>query len=81
MTEPVAKRRRIDSERLRRLPPSVFLLPEGKSRPRPSDLVSRKVWNGIMHLADDVALITSEHHGTELALLYTLWGDRIRVTE
>ena len=32
-----------------------------------------------MHLPDDVALITSGHHGTELALLYTLWGDWIHI--
>ena len=81
MTKPVAKRRRIDfRERRRRLPASVFLLPEGKKRrPRPSDLVSRKVWDGIMHLPDDVALTTSGHHGIELALLYTLWGDWIHI--
>jgi len=83
MTKPVAKRRRIDFRTRRiRLAPSVFLLPEGQKRwPRPSDLVSRKVWNGIMHLADHVALMTSEHHGTELALLYTLWADWIQVFE
>jgi hypothetical protein len=83
MTKPVAKRRRIDFRTRRvRLAPSVFLLPEGQKRwPRPSDLVSRKVWNGIMHLPDHVALITSEHHGTELGLLYTLWADWIQVFE
>jgi hypothetical protein len=81
MTEPVAKRRRIDFRTRRvRLAPSVFLLPEGQKRwPRPSDLVSRKVWNGFVHLSDHVALITSEHHGTELALLYILEADWIRV--
>ena len=81
MTKPVAKRRRIDFRTRRvRLPPSVFLLPEGQKRwPRPSDLVSRKVWDGIMHLEDHVALMTSEHHGTKLALLYTLSADWIQV--
>ena len=34
-----------------------------------------------MHLPDHVTLITSEHHGTELALLYTLWADWIQVFE
>ena len=34
-----------------------------------------------MHLADHAALMTSEHHGTELALLYTLWADWIQVFE
>jgi hypothetical protein len=82
MTTPAAKRRLDFRTRRVRLAPSVFLLPEGQKRwPRPSDLVSRKVWNGIMHLPDHVALITSEHHGTELGLLYTLWADWIQVFE
>src|SRR5208283_5222194 len=83
MSEQEAKCRRLDFRTRRvRLAPSVFLLPEGQKRwPRPSDLVSRRVWNGIMHLEDHVALMTSEHHGTELALLYTLWADWIQVFE
>lgn len=32
-----------------------------------------------MHLEDHVALMTSEHHGTKLALLYTLSADWIQV--
>jgi hypothetical protein len=28
-----------------------------------------------MHLPDDVALTTSNHHGSQLTTLYTLWGD------
>jgi hypothetical protein len=34
-----------------------------------------------MHLPDHVALATSAHHGTALALLYTLWADWIDVFE
>ena len=34
-----------------------------------------------MHLEDHVALMTSEHHGTELAQLYTLSADWIQVFE
>lgn len=30
-----------------------------------------------MHLPDDAALTTSNHHGSQLATLYTLWGDWI----
>ena len=32
-----------------------------------------------MHLPDDVALTTSGHHGKELDLLHTLWGDWIHI--
>jgi hypothetical protein len=28
-----------------------------------------------MHLPDDVALTTSNHHGAQLGTLYSLWGD------
>ncbi len=44
-------------------------------RPSPTDPVSEEVWGGIMHLPDDVALTTSNHHGSQLATLYSLWGD------
>jgi len=58
------------------LPDEVFLLVTGKRR-GPTDLVGKEVWSGIMHLPDDVALTTSNHHGTHLAILYGLWGDWI----
>jgi hypothetical protein len=77
MTKPPTKRGRLDFRTQRvRLSPSVFLLPEGQKRwPPHSDLVRRKVWRGVMRLPDHVALTTSGHHGTELALLHTLWAD------
>jgi hypothetical protein len=56
------------------LPDKAFALRCGK-RPGPTDLVRKRVWRGIMHLPDDVAITTSNHHGTQLAALYTLWGD------
>jgi hypothetical protein len=44
----------------------------------PAPLIqSEGVWNGIMHLPGDVALTTSNHHGQQLATLYTLWEDWI----
>jgi hypothetical protein len=55
------------------LPDEVFLLVNGP-RPGPTDLVPEDVWNGIMHLPDDVALTTSNHHGAQLAALHALWG-------
>jgi hypothetical protein len=77
MTRLATKRAQPDFRMRRvRLAPSVFALPDGQKRwPRPSDLVSRKVWRGMMHLPDHVALTTSEHHGTALTLQYTLWAD------
>src|SRR6266566_1214672 len=45
---------------------------EGKSRGA-TDRVRKRVWRGIMHLPDDVALRTSDHHGTQLQALYRLW--------
>jgi hypothetical protein len=56
------------------LPDKAFALRCDK-RPGPTDLVRKRVWRGIMHLPDDVAITTSNHHGTQLAALYTLWGD------
>ena len=56
------------------MPDEVFLLASGP-RPGPTDLVAEDVWNGIIHLPDDVAITTSNHHGSQLATLYLLWGD------
>jgi hypothetical protein len=56
------------------LPNEVFALVNGK-RPGSTDLVAEDIWNGIMHLPDDVAMTTSNHHGSQLAALYSLWGD------
>ena len=40
----------------------------------PSDLVSKSTWTGIVTLPDDVAVRTSNHHGSTLAQLEDLWG-------
>src|ERR1700704_666312 len=56
------------------MPDEVFLLTNGP-RPGPTDLVAERVWDGIMHLPDDVAITTSNHHGSQLAALYSLWAD------
>jgi hypothetical protein len=58
------------------LPDEVFALIDGP-RADPTDPISEDVWNGIMHLPDDVALTTSNHHGQQLGTLYTLWEDWI----
>jgi hypothetical protein len=58
------------------LPDEVFLLPPRiRKRPEPTNLVSEEVWDDIMHLADDVALTTSNHHGSQLATLCSLHRD------
>ena len=61
------------------LPDKAYAIVSG-CRPDPTDLVSERVWDGIMHLPDDVALMTSSHHGHQLNRLYTLWGDWIEVS-
>jgi hypothetical protein len=40
-----------------------------KPEARPSDLIDEKVWHSLMTLPDDVAVRTSNHHGTTLAQL------------
>lgn len=55
------------------LPDEVFAYVTG-NRSRPTDLVRKRTWRGIMHLPDDVALTTSNHHGKQLRTLYTFWG-------
>ena len=58
------------------LPDEVFAL-IGGPRAAPTDPVSEDVWNSIMHLPDDVALTTSNHHGRQLGALHMLWEDWI----
>jgi hypothetical protein len=46
----------------------------------PTDLIEEETWVGFTHLPDDVAIRTSDHNGTRLLLLYSLWGDWIEAT-
>lgn len=57
----------------RLLPPEAFALAEGSDE-EPTDLVHVEDWNGITLLPDDVALRTSDHHGTMLRHAYESWG-------
>ena len=59
------------------MPDEAFALVSGK-RSGPTDLIAEDVWNGIMHLPDDVAITTSNNHGSQIAALYFLWGDFIK---
>ncbi|MGA8008621.1 MAG: hypothetical protein WCA24_04415 [Thiomonas sp.] len=49
-------------------------------REAPSDLVDPAVWHGIMDIADDVAITTTEWQGSRIDLLHGLWGDWIQVS-
>ncbi len=42
--------------------------------PPASDLIEKATWNSIVTLPDDVAIRTSNHHGTTLKQLDDLWG-------
>jgi hypothetical protein len=42
--------------------------------PRRSDLISKETWDSIVTLPDDVAVRTSNYHGTALTQLHDLWG-------
>jgi hypothetical protein len=59
------------------LEPSDFALGDEEDDPSPTDQIEPEIWNGIMHLPDDVAIRISDHNGTRLRLLYSLWGDWI----
>ena len=41
----------------------------------PTDLIDQETWHEIMNLPDDVAITTSNHHGSRLRLLNSLLGD------
>ncbi len=60
-----------------KLEPHEFAISEGQDVP-PSDLVDPEVWDGIMHLPEDVSIRISDHNGVRLRLLYQLWGDWIK---
>jgi len=59
------------------LEPHDFALGDDKDDPPPSDQIEPKIWSGILNLPDDVAVRISDHNGTRLRLLYSLWGDWI----
>ena len=41
---------------------------------RPSDLIEKATWDSIVTLPDDVAVRTSNYHGTTIKQLHDLWG-------
>ncbi|MDE2284469.1 MAG: hypothetical protein KGK33_07630, partial [Hyphomicrobiales bacterium] len=54
-----------------KLEPHEFAISEGQDVP-PSDLVEPNVWEGIIHLPEDVSIRISDHNGARLKLLYGL---------
>lgn len=58
------------------LEPEDFALSEGPER-RPSDLIDKEIWHGIMDLPDDVAIRTSNHNGKDIKIMYELWSSWI----
>jgi hypothetical protein len=56
------------------LEPDDFALGGDESDPLPSDLISKKIWFGIMDLPDDVVIRTSDHNGKALGEAHWLWA-------
>lgn len=65
----------LDDFRSRRakLRPEDFALSSGKDSP-PTDLIDEETWRSMTSLTDDVSLRTSEHYGSCLKDLWTLWS-------
>jgi hypothetical protein len=49
---------------------------EGQGVPT-SDLVDANIWDGIMHLPEDVSIRISDHNGVRLRLMHQLWEDSV----
>lgn len=50
------------------------------SEPEPTDLVDEETWKSIVQLPDDVAIYTSNHHGTELTQIDKMCTDWVETT-
>ncbi|WP_456827020.1 hypothetical protein [Bradyrhizobium sp. USDA 4518] len=57
-----------------KLEPHEFAISDGQDAP-PADLVEREIWDGIVHLPEDVSIRISDYNGARLKLLYILWSD------
>jgi hypothetical protein len=51
------------------LEPHEFAISEGQDVP-PSERIDEGVWNGIVHLPEDVSIRISDHNGIRFRLLY-----------
>ena len=52
-----------------------------KQAPRPSDIIDEETWDSIVTLPDDVAVRTTNYHGTTIRQLHDLWGAGSSVLE
>ncbi len=50
-----------------------FAISDGNETP-PTDLITAEAWHGIMDIAGDVAIRTTSHQGSRVALLHELCG-------
>jgi hypothetical protein len=77
------RKMRLDDFRARRtvlLRSDYAFAPGPQKRPR-KDLIAEKTWEGIQILPDTVAILTSNGHGSDLALLSDLWGSWVETLE
>jgi hypothetical protein len=56
------------------LEPGDFALSDNDPDPPPADLIGEAEWHGIMDLPDDVAVRTTSHQGSRVAVLHELIG-------
>lgn len=56
------------------LDPDDFALGGDEPDPPPTDLITKDAWYGIMDLPGDVAIRTTSHQGTRIAILHELWS-------
>ena len=56
------------------LDPEDFAWGSNEPDPEPSDRINKEIWDGIIHLPDDVAIRTSNEYGAVLELMYNSWG-------
>lgn len=54
-----------------------FAISEGQNSP-PSQLIDEEIWDGIMHLPEDVSIRISNHNGLRLQLMHDIWRDWIK---
>ncbi|HXQ66926.1 MAG TPA: hypothetical protein VN980_10160 [Alphaproteobacteria bacterium] len=59
------------------LEPHEFAISEGQDAP-PSQLIDEDIWDGIMHLPEDVSIRISDHNGLRLRLMHGLRCDWIK---
>ena len=62
------------------LEPDDFALGPEEPDPPPTDLIPAGTWRAITGLSDDVAIRTSDHNGSALTQVYSLWSRWVTAT-